>query len=176
MPNPTHLETIYNISHTKSACPCGIQLEKKEHSLEWARWSETEKTKQPQTPSIKLHKWPFSLYPQPLGHCTPTRVQSKKISSILLKVYFLLITRTKVNTHLKQFFAAYFSVLFIKSDAPLKCTVKITTVNSTTAEYYFNKILLPTDVKIHSIVIQNSIQLEDKLTNTLLIQQVFTTP
>lgn len=139
----------------------------------------TGKTKQPQNPSTKQHKRPLHGH----FHCThdPTVTVSqpmyiqKKVLSILLKIYFLHITENKSKHTFKQFFAAYFSVLFIKSDAPLKCTVKITTVNSTTAEYYFNKILLPTDVKIHSIVIQNLIQLEDKFTNTLLIQQVFTT-
>lgn len=117
-------------------------------------------------------KWP---YPQPHGYCIQTHIPPKKVLSVLLKVYFLHIIKNRRNTHSNSFLQHIFSVLFIKSDAPLKCTVKITTVNSTTAEYCFNKILLATDVKIHSIVIQNSIQLKDKLTNTLLIQQVFTT-
>lgn len=90
-------------------------------------------------------------------HCTHNLnnyVQSEKCNEYLLKSLFSRnYQTTKVNTHLKQFFAAHFSVLFIKPEAPLKYTVKITTVNSTTAEYYFNKIFLSTDVKINLIVI-----------------------
>lgn len=131
----------------------------------------TEKNKQLQNPSTKQHQWPQHGH----FHCTPNPGTSKKGIEGSAKSIFSTHCQEQNKHTFEHLFAAYFSGLFIKSDAPLKCTVKITTVNSTTAEYCFNKILLPTDVKIHSIVIQNWIQLEDKLTNTLFIQQVSTT-